>query len=76
MLLRFGLVATMAGIWVSDVLSFTPHSLELDTWLGGATALAVPLVIALGVYAFRRARGSPRPPARTPPPSRASARSG
>ena len=55
MLLRFGLVATMAGIWVSDVLSFTPHSLELDSWLGGGTALTVPLVIALGLYAFRRA---------------------
>ena len=55
MLLRFGLVATMAGIWVSDVLSVTPHSLELDSWLGGGTTLTVPLVIALGLYAFRRA---------------------
>jgi serine/threonine-protein kinase len=54
MLLRFGLLASMAGIWVSDVLSFTPHSLALGSWLGGGTALAVPLVIGLGVYAFRR----------------------
>jgi len=55
MLLRFGLVATIAGIWVSDLLSFVPHSLEIDSWLGGGTTLVVPLVIATGVYAFRRA---------------------
>jgi serine/threonine-protein kinase len=54
MLLRFGLLASMAGIWVSDLLSLTPHSLALDSWLGGGTALAVPLVIALGAYAFHR----------------------
>ena len=54
-LLRFGLVATMAGIWVSDVLSMTPHSLELESWQGGGTAFVVPLVIVLGFYAFRRA---------------------
>jgi serine/threonine-protein kinase len=60
MLLRFGLVATMAGIWVSDVLSWTPHSLEIDSWLGGGTALVVPLVIALGAYAFARATRRPR----------------
>jgi hypothetical protein len=55
MLLRFGLLVTIAGIWFSDVLSYTPHSLELDSWLGGGTVLVVPLVIALGGYAFRRA---------------------
>jgi serine/threonine-protein kinase len=55
LLLRFGLVAMMAGIWVSDVLSYGPHSPDLDSWLGGNTVLVVPLVIALALYAFRRA---------------------
>jgi hypothetical protein len=61
-LLRLGLVATIAGIWVSNVLTATPHSLEFDSWLGAGTTLVVPLVIAVGVYAFRRAtRRAPAP---------------
>jgi hypothetical protein len=76
MLLRFGLVATMAGIWVSDVLSFTPHSLELDSWLGAGTALVVPLVVALGVYAFRRATRRTSPAAPYAPADSSASRSG
>jgi hypothetical protein len=65
LLLRFGLVATIAGVCVSDALRFTPQSLELDSWLGSGTTFTVPLVIVLAVYAFRTAtrRLSPgRPP--------------
>jgi hypothetical protein len=54
-LLRLGLVAMIAGVWASDVLTFVPHSLDVDSWRGGGTVLVVPLVIALGVYAFRQA---------------------
>ena len=67
LLLRVGLVATIAGIWVSDVLSFAPHSLELDSWLGSATVVAVPAVAALAAYAFRAAtRSRSTSPARAP----------
>jgi hypothetical protein len=65
LLLRVGLVATIAGIWVADVLSLAPHSLELDSWLGSATVVVVPAVAALAAYAFRAAtRGRGTAPAR------------
>ena len=76
MLLRFGLVATIAGIWVSDLLSLTPHSLEVDSWLGGGTVLVVPLVIAVGVYAFRRATRRSPAVGRYEPAEPSSSRSG
>jgi hypothetical protein len=55
MLLRFGLLVTIVGIWVSDILGQVPHSLDVDSWKGGATVVVVPLVLAVAVYAFRRA---------------------
>ncbi|MFN8095263.1 MAG: serine/threonine-protein kinase [Vicinamibacteria bacterium] len=54
-LLRLGLVATIAGLWISNVLAATPHSLDVDSWLGAGTAVVVPFVAAVGVYAFREA---------------------
>jgi hypothetical protein len=75
-LLRLGLVATIAGIWVTNVLTATPHSLEVDSWLGGGTALVVPLVIALGVYAFRQATRRALTPAPHVPSDSGTSRSG
>jgi hypothetical protein len=55
MLLRVGLVATIVGLWISNLLGATPHSPDLESWLGAGTAVVVPFVIVLGVYAFREA---------------------
>jgi uncharacterized membrane protein len=55
MLLRVGLVATIVGIWISNLLSATPHSPDVESWLGAGTAVVVPFVIVLGLYAFREA---------------------
>jgi serine/threonine-protein kinase len=62
LLMRFGLLAAVAGLSVSDYLILTPQSLELDSWLGGATVVAVPAVIAIAAYAARQStRRSPLP---------------
>jgi hypothetical protein len=64
LLLRFGLVAAITGMCVSDLLAYTPQSLEIDQWVGAGTVFAVSLVVALAAFAFRiasrPAAGAPR----------------
>jgi serine/threonine-protein kinase len=57
MLLRFGLLSTVAGVWLADLVAAVPHSLELGSWKAAGTAVVLPLVIGLALAAFRVALG-------------------
>ena len=57
LLLRFGLLAAAAAGWVMVLFVAVPHSTDLGAWRGSGTALVVPLVLLLAVYAFRTSLG-------------------
>jgi hypothetical protein len=56
-LLRFGLLAAIAGPFVADALLVAPLTTDLGAWYSGPTILAVLLVCTLAVLAFRTAQG-------------------
>ena len=56
-LFRFGLLAAIAGPFVADTLLGSPLTTDLGGWHSGPTLVAVPLVAAIGILAFRAARG-------------------
>jgi len=56
-LFRFGLLAAIAGPFVADTLLTSPLTTDLGAWHAGPTFLAVAVVAAIGIFAFRAARG-------------------
>ena len=58
LLLRFGVLAAIAGPFTANVLLGLPQSWALGAWTGSATALVAPLLAALAVLAFRTALGA------------------
>jgi hypothetical protein len=56
-LLRFGLLAAIAGPFLADTLLIMPLTMRLGTWYAGPTLFAVILVSLVTVLAFRTAQG-------------------
>jgi serine/threonine-protein kinase len=56
-LLRFGLLAAMAGPFVADALLIAPLTVDLGAWYSSATVFSVLLVSAVAILAFRTAQG-------------------
>ncbi len=52
-LLRFGVLAAIAGAFTIDLLAGTPQSVDVTSWTGSATALVVPFLAAMAIAAFR-----------------------
>jgi hypothetical protein len=69
LLLRFGLLAAIAGLYTLNLLLALPLTTDLGSWMGGATVTVLTVVIALGLYAYSTALGS-RPLFGPPPLSR------
>jgi hypothetical protein len=57
LLLRFGVLCAIVGMFVFDLLSMTPLSYDLGAWTGSATAAVAPLVLVLTALALRAALG-------------------
>jgi hypothetical protein len=55
--LRFGWVTVVVAIFVTDVLQSYPLTVELSAWYAHPTYLALAVVIALTLYAFKVALG-------------------
>jgi len=58
LLLRFGLLSAIAGMYASGLLIHVPLTTDLGSWMGGATVGVLAVVIALGLYAYRTSLGS------------------
>jgi serine/threonine-protein kinase len=56
-LLRFGLLAAIAGPFLCDTLLIAPLTTDLGTWFAGPTLFAVLIVAVVAVAAFRTAQG-------------------
>jgi hypothetical protein len=56
-LLRFGLLAAIAGPFVCDTILITPLTTDAGAWFAGPTLFAVLIVAAVAVVAFRTAQG-------------------
>ena len=56
-LLRFGLLAAIAGPFVCDTLLIAPLTTHLGAWYAGPTLFAVLIVAVVAVVAFRTAQG-------------------
>ncbi len=57
LLLRFGLLAAIVGLFANHILESLPLTTDLSSWTAGPTLLALPLVALLAVSAFRSALG-------------------
>jgi hypothetical protein len=57
-LFRFGLLAAIAGPFVADTLLESPLTTDLGSWHAGPTLLAVAVVVAIAILAFRGSRGA------------------
>jgi hypothetical protein len=55
LLLRFGLLSAIAGIYTLGLLLGCPHSTDPGSWTASATLVVVPLVLVLATVAFRTA---------------------
>ena len=63
-LLRFGVLSTIAGAFVTNLLLASPLTTEAFGWAGGPTVVAVGLTAGLALWSFRVAAGPRlRPPA-------------
>ncbi len=54
-LLRFGVLAAIAGAFSVDLLAGTPQSIDVTSWTGSATAVVVPVLALIAIVAFRSA---------------------
>ena len=64
LLLRFGLLSAIAGLYTLSLLLNIPLTTDLGSWMGGPTVGVLGVAIALGLYAYRtslRARPGFRP---------------
>ncbi len=60
LLLRFGLLSAIAGVYTLDLLVACPQATDPGSWTASATLVVVPLLLLLAVAAFRTAvAGSP-----------------
>jgi hypothetical protein len=57
LLLRFGLLAAIVGLFAFDLLTVFPLTADLSTWTAGPTLLVLPLLAILAVLALRQALG-------------------
>jgi hypothetical protein len=57
LLLRFGLLAAIVGLFTHDLLVDFPLTADLSAWTAGPTLLALPLLAILAVLALRQALG-------------------
>ena len=57
LLLRFGVLSAIAGVYTANVLLLLPESVEVDRWTASATTVVVPFLLILAVLAFRAALG-------------------
>ena len=57
LLLRFGLLAAVVGLFANDLLESLPLTTDLSSWTAGPTLLALALVGLLAIAAFRNAVG-------------------
>ncbi len=65
LLLRLGLFAAIAALYVSSLLTVLPLTTRLGTWRSGPTVMVGLVVVALAIYGFRTAtRMRPRAPLR------------
>ncbi len=60
LLLRFGLLSAIAGLYTLDLLLGVPLTTDLGGWMGGATVTVLAVVIAVGFYAYSTSLGSRR----------------
>jgi serine/threonine-protein kinase len=61
LLLRFGVLSAIVGVYTVDLLLGPPQSTDPGSWTASATVVVVPLLLLLAVAAFRIALGgSPR----------------
>ena len=57
LLLRFGLLAAIVGLFANELLGSLPLTTDLSSWTAGPTLLATALVALLAITAFRTAVG-------------------
>jgi hypothetical protein len=56
-LVRFGLLAALAGNFVLELLRELPMPLNLSVWYAGPGLFALALIAAIALYGFRRSLG-------------------
>jgi hypothetical protein len=64
LMLRFGVLAAIAGPFTVNLLLAPPQTWALGSWVGAATPLVLLVLVALAVFAFRTALGSRSRPRR------------
>ena len=57
LLLRFGMLAAIVGLFANDLLQWFPLTSDLTAWTSGPTVLAMALLSALALLSFRNAVG-------------------
>jgi len=57
LLLRFGLLAAVVGLFANELLGSLPLTTDLSSWTAGPTLVAIGLVGLLAIVAFRTAAG-------------------
>ena len=57
LLLRFGLLAGIAGLFANELLEGLPLTADLSSWTASPTVLAIALLAAVAVACFRSAVG-------------------
>ena len=57
LLLRFGVLSAIAGVYTLNLLLICPQATDPGSWTASATLVIVPLLLLLAVAAFRTARG-------------------
>jgi hypothetical protein len=57
LLLRFGLLAGIAGLFANELLDSLPLTTDLSSWTAAPTVLAIVLLGAFAITAFRSAVG-------------------
>jgi hypothetical protein len=57
LLLRFGMLAAIVGLFANDLLQWFPLASDLTAWTSGPTVLAMALLSALALLSFRNAVG-------------------
>jgi hypothetical protein len=61
LLLRFGVLSAIAGVFTTDLLLGMPLLPAPGHWTGSATVAVVPLLVLLAVGAFRSSVGGTAP---------------
>lgn len=59
LLLRFGALAAITGVWTADMLLGPSVIYAPGSWIGDGVVVVLPLLLAMAVLAFRSAIGGP-----------------